>query len=142
MAELLVIAGQREGELRPSSLEAIAAARGVKQAGDMLAVVLIAADPKAFVGALSVEGVDEVIAVKATDDFQPDLTEAVITALVAARKPALIATAHGVDAWSFAPAAAVKLGCGLATDVQALRRCLTELLSGDQSQRDLPPRTA
>ena len=121
MAELLVIAGQREGELRPSSLEAIAAARGVKQAGDMLAVVLIAADPKAFVGALSVEGVDEVIAVKATDDFQPDLTEAVITALVAARKPALIATAHGVDAWSFAPAAAVKLGCGLATDVQALR---------------------
>ena len=65
MAELLVIAGQREGELRPSSLEAIAAARGVKQAGDMLAVVLIAADPKAFVGALSVEGVDEVIAVKA-----------------------------------------------------------------------------
>ena len=122
MAELLVIAGQREGELRPSSLEAIAAARGVKQAGDTLAVVLIAADPQALVGALSVEGVDEVIAVKATDDFQPDLTEAVITALVAARKPALIATAHGVDAWSFAPAAAVKLGCGLATDVQALRR--------------------
>jgi electron transfer flavoprotein alpha subunit len=121
MAELLVIAGQREGELHPASLEAIAAARGVKQAGDTLAVALIAADPQALVGALSVEGVDEVIAIKASDDFQPDLTEAVILALAEARKPALIATAHGVDAWSFAPAAAVKLGCGLATDVQALR---------------------
>lgn len=122
MAELLVIAAQREGELRPSSLEAIAAARSIRQLGDTLAVAIIAANPQSLVGALSVEGVDEVIAVKATDDFQPDLTEAVILALAGARTPALIVVAHGVDAWSFAPAAAVKLGCGLATDVQALRR--------------------
>jgi electron transfer flavoprotein alpha subunit len=129
MVELLVIAGQREGALLLASLEAIAAARGVKQAGDTLAVVIIAADPQAHVGALSVEGVDEVIAVKATDDFQPDLTEAAIIALAKARQPALIATAHGVDAWSFAPAAAAKLGCGLATDVQALRREDGELVA-------------
>ena len=122
MAELLVIAAQREGELRPSTLEAIAAANGIRQPGDTLAVAIIAADPHSLVGALSVGGVDEVIAVKATDDFQPDLTEAVIMVLAAARKPALIAAAHGVDAWSFVPSAAVKLGCGLATDVQALRR--------------------
>ena len=122
MAELLVIAAQREGELRPSTLEAIAAANGIRQPGDTLAVAIIAADPQSLVGALSVGGVDEVIAVKATDDFQPDLTEAVIMVLAAARKPALIAAAHGVDAWSFVPSAAVKLGCGLATDVQALRR--------------------
>lgn len=122
MAELLVIAAQREGELRPSSLEAIAAVHSIRQPGDNLAVAIIAADPAALVGALSVAGVDEVIAVKATDDFQPDLTEAVILALAGARKPAVIAAAHGVDAWSFAPAAAVRLGCGLATDVQALRR--------------------
>lgn len=122
MAELLVIAAQREGELRPSTLEAIAAANGIRQPGDTLAVAIVAADPQSLVGALSVGGVDEVIAVKATDDFQPDLTEAVIMALAAARKPALIAAAHGVDAWSFVPSAAVKLGSGLATDVQALRR--------------------
>lgn len=129
MAELLVIAGQREGALLLASLEAIAAARGVKQAGDTLAVVIIAADPQAHVAALSVEGVDEVIAVKATDDFQPDLTEAAIMALAKARQPALIAAAHGVDAWSFAPSAAAKLGCGLATDVQALRREDGELVA-------------
>ncbi|MFC3087640.1 electron transfer flavoprotein subunit alpha/FixB family protein [Tabrizicola soli] len=129
MAELLVIAAQRQGELRPSTLEAIAAANGIRQPGDTLAVAIVAADPQSLVGALSVDGVDEVIAVKATDDFQPDLTEAVILALAAARKPAVIAAAHGVDAWSFVPAAAVKLGCGLATDVQALRREDGELVA-------------
>lgn len=129
MAELLVIAAQREGELRPSTLEAIAAVNGIRQPGDTLAAAIIAANPQSLVDALSVEGVDEVIAVKATDDFQPDLTEAVILALAGARKPMLIAAAHGVDAWSFAPAAAVKLGCGLATDVQALRREDGELVA-------------
>ena len=122
MAERVVSAGQRDGELRPASLEAIAAAKGVKAEGDRLAVAIVAADPDTFAGALSVEGVDEVIAVKAaSNDFQPDLVEATILALAADRKPALIATAHGVDAWSFAPAAAVKLDCGFASDVQALR---------------------
>lgn len=129
MAELLVIAAQREGELRPSTLEAIAAVNCIRQPGDTLAAAIIAANPQSLVDALSVEGVDEVIAVKATDDFQPDLTEAVILALAGARKPMLIAAAHGVDAWSFAPAAAVKLGCGLATDVQALRREDGELVA-------------
>jgi electron transfer flavoprotein alpha subunit len=122
MAEILVIAGQRDGELRPASLEAIAAAKNIKAAGDNLAVAIIAADPSAYVGDLSVEGVDEVVAVSAgSNDFQPDLVEAVVLSLAQARKPTVIATAHGVDAWSFAPAAAVKLDCGFASDVQALK---------------------
>ncbi|WP_323717713.1 electron transfer flavoprotein subunit alpha/FixB family protein [Paracoccus aminovorans] len=122
MGEIIVIATQRNGELRPSSLEAITAARGVKQAGDSLAVVIVAADPQALAGGLSVEGVDEVIAVKASDDFQPDLVEAVAAELVAQRKPSLVLTAHGVDAWSFAPTLAARNGLGFATDVLALRR--------------------
>ena len=81
MAEILVIAGQRDGALRPASLEAIAAANSVKGEGDRLAVAVIAADPDAFLHNLSVEGVDEVIAVKAgSNDFQPDLIEAVVAA--------------------------------------------------------------
>ena len=90
MSEIIVIAMQRDGELRSSSLEAIAAARGVKQAGDTLAVAIIAANPQAHAGALSVEGVDEVIAVKASDEFQPDLIEAVLGALVEQRQPVVI----------------------------------------------------
>ncbi len=122
MAGILVIAGQRDGVFRPASLEAIAAVNSVKGDGDKLAVAIIAADPDAFVGDLSVEGVDEVIAVKAgSNDFQPDLVEAVVAALAEARKPALIAAAHGIDAWSWAPAAAARLGFGFASDVQALR---------------------
>lgn len=130
MSEIIVIAMQRDGELRPSSLEAVAAALKVKEAGDQLSTVIIAADPSSLAPALSVEGVDEVIAVKsASNDFQPDLIEAVIAALVEQRKPSLILTAHGVDAWSFAPAAAVKNGLGFATDVQSLRREGGELVA-------------
>ncbi|MBI6628747.1 electron transfer flavoprotein subunit alpha/FixB family protein [Pontibaca salina] len=121
MANLIVIAEQRDGELRETSLETIAALTSIKQADDKLAVAIIAADPQAHVQALSVDGVDEVVAVKATDDFQPDLTEAVIVELAKERKPSVIAVAHGVDAWSFAPAAAVKLDSGLATDVMGLK---------------------
>ncbi len=121
MAEILVIAEQRDGVFRPASLEAIAAANSVKGEDDRLAVAIIAADPNAFVRDLSVEGVDEVIAIAAgSNDFQPDLVEAVVAALAEARKPALIVAAHGVDAWSYAPAAAAKLGFGFASDVQAL----------------------
>ncbi|MFQ5564849.1 MAG: electron transfer flavoprotein subunit alpha/FixB family protein [Paracoccaceae bacterium] len=122
MAEILVMAGQRDGVFRPASLEAIAAAHSVKQEGDRLAVAIIAADPNALVGDVSLDGVDEVIAVKAgSNDFHPDLVEAVVAALAEARKPALIATAHGVDAWSWAPTTAARLGFGFASDVQALR---------------------
>lgn len=121
MANLIVIAEQRDGELRETSLESIAALKSIKQADDQLSVAIIAADPQAHVQALSVDGVDEVIAVKATDDFQPDLTEAVIVELVKERSPSVVAVAHGVDAWSFVPAAAVKLDCGLSTDVLGLK---------------------
>ena len=121
MANLIVIAEQRDGKLRETSLESIAALKGIKQADDKLSVAIIAADPQAHVPALSVDGVDEVITVKATDDFQPDLTEAVIVELVKERSPSVVAVAHGVDAWSFAPAAAIKLDSGLSTDVLGLK---------------------
>ena len=121
MANLIVIAEQRDGEFRETSLEAVTAIRGIKQGGDKLSVAIIAADPQKHVPALSVEGVDEVIAVKATDDFQPDLLEALIGALVKERSPSVVAVAHGVDAWSFAPTAAAQLDCGLATDILGLK---------------------
>lgn len=129
MSEIIVIATQRDGELRPSSLEAVTAARSVKQDGDRLAVAIVSADPQSLAGALSVEGVDEVIAVAGSNDFQPDLIEAVIGKLVEERRAALILTAHGVDAWSFAPAAAARSGLGFATDVMALRRDGGELVA-------------
>ena len=122
MSEILVIAGQRDGALRPASLEAIAAANGIKADGDKLIVAIVAADPEALVGALSVDGVDEVVAVKAgSNDFQPELVEATVLALAESRRPSVIATAHGVDAWSYAPSAAAKLDSGFASDVQALK---------------------
>ena len=130
MADILVIAGQRDGELLPASLEAITAAANVKGDGDNLAVAIVAADPNGFVGELSVAGVDEIIAIRAgSNDFQPDQIEAVIATLAEARGPKLIATAHGVDAWSYAPAAAARLGFGFASDVQAIANDAGELVA-------------
>lgn len=120
MANLIVIAEQRDGTLQETSLEAITALKGIKQADDQLAVAIIAADPQRYAEALSVEGVDEVITVTASNDFQPDQLEALIVALGQEREPRVIAAAHGVDAWTYLPAAAVKLDSGLATDVMKL----------------------
>lgn len=128
MSEIIVIAMQRDGQLLTSSLEAVTAALQLKEEGDQVAVAIVAADPSTLAQSLSIQGVDEVIAVKAaTNDFQPDVIEALVGEL-AQRKPSLIMTPHGVDAWSFAPAAAVKYDLGFATDVQALRREGGELI--------------
>lgn len=54
MANLLVVAEQRNGELSPTSLECVSALKGVKQDGDQLSVVVVAEDPGALVSALSV----------------------------------------------------------------------------------------
>lgn len=121
MANLLVVAEQRNGELSPTSLECVSALKGVKQDGDQLSVVVVAEDPGALVSALSVPGVDEIITVKASNDFQPDLIEGVVCELAKERSPRIIAAAHTVDAWSYAPAIAVKLNSGLATDVLELK---------------------
>ncbi|MEX3010654.1 electron transfer flavoprotein subunit alpha/FixB family protein [Hoeflea sp. TYP-13] len=122
MAEIIVVAGQRDGVLHPATLEAVSAAKTVKGEGDSLAAVIVSADPDSLAGSLSVEGVDEVITVTAgSNDFQPEVVEAVVIALAQARKPSLIATAHSVDAWSFAPSVAVTLGSGFASDVLALK---------------------
>jgi electron transfer flavoprotein alpha subunit len=118
MAEILVIAEHRQGELRPASLEAIAAALKVKQAGDTLAVAILAADAAPFVPALSVAGVDEIVTLKATsDEFDPHALQAALAALYGARKPAIILMPHSVDSWAVAPAFAAASDVGFATDV-------------------------
>ena len=123
MTEIVVIAGQRDGELQPTAFEAIAAAKSVKSDGDTLTVAVLSADAAAMAAKLSVDGVDEVIAVAAaSNDFQPQMTEAVIAEIIQARKPGLIIAAHGVDAWSYAPTAAARLDLGFASDAIAIRK--------------------
>jgi len=116
MSEILVIAEHRGGELRPVSLELIAAA---KEAGaSSIAVALIGAEAAALTGAVSVEGVDEIVTVAVSNtNFQPEEWTAAATALIEARSPSLVLMPHSVDSWGFAPALGATGNYGFATDV-------------------------
>lgn len=119
MSEILVIAEHRQGVPRAETLEVIGVATQLNsQKGGRLAVAVIANEPDHLAGTFSLEGVDEVIAIKApSDDFQPELYEAAISTLIEKRQPAVVMVAHSVDAWSYAPAVAARTDCGFASDV-------------------------
>lgn len=119
MSNILVIAEHRQGELRPVSLELIAAA---KEAGaSSIAVALIGANAADLTGAVSVEGVDEIVTVAtASANFQPDEWKAAVEALIEARSPSLVMLPHSVDSWGFAPALGATGKYGFATDVFGL----------------------
>ncbi len=130
MSGILVIAEQRRGELRPVSLELVGAAQGLRRSGEEVAVAVLGVDPARFAPALSVSGVDEIIAIPTgAAEFDPDTFEAAIGALIAARRPDLVLVAHSVDSFGFAAALAAKLGLGFATDVFKLERIEGELVA-------------
>lgn len=123
MSGILILAEHRRGELRAATLEAIGAAGALKEAvGGPVTVVVIADDPAAFVAAVSVGAVDEVltVALPEASTFEPHLYEAVLNKVIAARKPALVLLPHSVDSWALAPAVAIGSGLGFATDVFGL----------------------
>jgi len=119
MSEILVIAEHRAGELRPISLELIAAANELKAStGSTVAVALIGAEAAALTGAVSVEGVDEIVTVAVSNtNFQPEEWAAAATELIEARSPSLVMMPHSVDSWGFAPALGATGNYGFATDV-------------------------
>ncbi|MEZ0237717.1 MAG: electron transfer flavoprotein subunit alpha/FixB family protein [Methylophilaceae bacterium] len=119
MKTILVIAEHRRNELRPVSLEVIAAAQSLRQsADDKVLVAVIGSDVQGFVPALSVKGVDEVVTVKtASAEFDPDIFEAAVASLIAARNPAVVLMPHSVDSLGFAATLARKGNFGFATDV-------------------------
>jgi len=119
MSKILVIAEHRRNDLRPVSLELIGAANGLKKSGDdKVVVAVIGSQADAFVPALSVNGVDELVVVKGpSTDFDPDVFEASVSALIAAHNPSVVLLPHSVDSLGYASSLASKAGYGFATDV-------------------------
>ncbi|HLW25700.1 MAG TPA: electron transfer flavoprotein subunit alpha/FixB family protein [Steroidobacteraceae bacterium] len=123
MSEILLIAEQRRGELRPASLELIGAATGIRRAEDRVVMAVLHERPAAFVEALALSGVDEIITVQgATSEFDPDVHEAALAALISARAPEIVLVPHSVDSFGFAAALAARLSLGFASDVFQLER--------------------
>ncbi|MGR7997823.1 MULTISPECIES: electron transfer flavoprotein subunit alpha/FixB family protein [unclassified Xanthobacter] len=124
MSGILILAEHRRGELRAATLEAIGAAGQLKAAvGGEVSVAVIATDPSAFVPAVSVGAVDEVVTITTPEaaTFEPHLYERALSDLIAARKPALVLMPHSVDSWALAPAVAIANDLGFATDVFGLQ---------------------
>jgi electron transfer flavoprotein alpha subunit len=127
---ILVIAETRRGELRPVSLELIGAALGLHASvGGPLAVAVPAPQAARFVPSLSVAGVTEVIPVDLATDFDPDLFEAALGALILEREPAVVLLAHSVDSFGYAAALAARHGFGFATDVFSVERIDGDLVA-------------
>lgn len=130
MSGVLVVAEQRRGELRPVSLELVTADQGLRRAGEEVAVVILGVSPERFQSALSVSGVDEIVTVKTgAAEFDPDLFEAAVGALITERRPDVVLVAHSVDSFGFAAALAARLGLGFATDVFKAERIDGELVA-------------
>lgn len=130
MSGVLVVAEQRRGELRPVSLELVGAAQGLRRAGEQVAVAVIAPAPEAYVAALGVAGVDEIVTIKVpASEFDPDIHETALGALIAERKPDVVLVAHSVDSFGFAAALAAKQSLGFATDVFKVERIDGELIA-------------
>lgn len=119
MSNILVVAEHRKGELRPISLEVISAAQGLRQsADDKVVVAVIGSEAEKYVPALSVNGVDEIVTVKTSSvEFDAELAEAAVAALIESKKPAVVLLPHSVDSLGFAATLARKGNFGFSTDV-------------------------
>jgi electron transfer flavoprotein alpha subunit len=115
---VLVVAEHVLGQVRDITYELIAAGRAL---GGPLAVAAIGSDPGAL--DLNRAGVDEVVHVQADQaDFEGDVYQQALEALIAERRPDLILVGFTVNSIGYAPAVAAKLGLGFASDVFAVRR--------------------
>ncbi len=125
MSGVLVIAEMRRGELRPVTLELIAAGRELSREGaGPLAVALIAREPGALtnaVSAIELDGVEELLLVASPEaQFEAHVAQAAVEALVEQRAPSLVLAGHTIDSLGFAPALAARGRHGFASDVTAV----------------------
>jgi len=119
MSTILVVAEHRRNELRPVTFELISAAQGLKKsADDKVVVAVIGSQAETFTAGLSVNGVDEILTVPSVvSEFDPDIYETAVAALIEAKKPVVVLLAHSVDTLGYAATLASKAGHGFATDV-------------------------
>jgi electron transfer flavoprotein alpha subunit len=124
---VVVVAEHIDGQIRDVTLELVTAAT---ELGGPVTVAVIAADPGPLAAQVNVPGVDEIVTVAAGgSEFENDVHQAAVEALIEARKPRVVLTGFTVNSMGYAPAVAAKLGLGFASDVFALRDESGELVA-------------
>lgn len=144
MTGVLVVAEHRQGAVRDVTRELITAAA---ELGGPVAVAVIAADPAALRAGVDVAGADEIVEVTApVAEFENDVYQRVVEALIAERQPGAVLAGFTVNAMGYAPAIAAKLGLGFASDVFGIARdgdaiiCRRAMYGGKvHAEVELPP---
>ncbi len=121
MSGVLVCAETRSGELRPITLELIAAGQALADQGaGRLSVALIGADAAQHAEQIRSVGVEEVVLTPTPlAYFEAHVAQAALQAIIEQRSPSVVLAGHTVDSLSFAPALAAHGGYGFASDVIA-----------------------
>jgi electron transfer flavoprotein alpha subunit len=118
VSETLIVAEHLRGELRDITGELVTAAG---QLGNPVTVAVIARDPSRL--NVSFEGVDEIVSVPVEqEEFENDVYQCVLEALIAKRQPQLVLLGFTVNSMGYGPAVAAKLDLGFASDVHGLGR--------------------
>jgi len=116
---VLVVTEHLRCQVRDVTRELVTAGR---ELGGPVAVAIIAKDPSRLADQVNVPGVDEIIAVAVdTEEFENDVFQQAVEALVAARQPRVVLMGFTVNSMGYGPALAAKLGLGFASDVFAVR---------------------
>ena len=117
MSDVLVVAEHRRGELRDVSYEAITAGRELADARDGdLHVAVIAGDVDAFAEDLNREGVDAIHTVRNGEEFDHNVYQAAIGALLDRTDAGTVVAPNSVNGLDYAPAVAEDRGLPLVTD--------------------------
>jgi len=116
---ILVVAEHLRGQVRDVTRELVTAGR---ELGGPLAVAVIAKAPSRLAGQVNVPGVDEIVQVAVdAEEFENDVFQQAVEALVAGRQPRVVLTGFTVNSMGYGPALAAKLGLGFASDVFSVR---------------------
>jgi len=119
VSDVLVVAEHRGGRLRDVTFECITAAGALGE----VTVAIIAADPLPLVADASVEGVTDIVTVTVEcGEFEADIHQAAVERLIRALAPRVVIAGHSVNGSGLAPAVAVRLGLGFASDVFDIAR--------------------
>ena len=117
MSDVLVVAEHRRGELRDVSREAITAGRGLADArGGDLHVAVIGGDVDAFADDLNREGVDAVHTIANGEEFDHNVYQAAVDALLDETDAGTVVIPNSVNGLDYAPAVAEERGLPLVTD--------------------------
>lgn len=119
MSGILIVAEHTRGTMADLSAELIGAALQIKEAlGGPLRVLVIGAQPDAFVAPLNLPGVDEILTAQCDrEHFDATAYEELAHAAALRSEPALILIGHSAGGISYAAGLAVRLGSGFAADV-------------------------